>query len=85
MASPAVQLQDHLERMRAGEPWVRLTDDEATEQAYRLRMLGMRYSAIAIAMATYHGYWLSETAWEYRCRNMGAPRTKGLRKGVAGR
>lgn len=79
------QLQDHLACLRGGKPLIRLSDEEATEQAHRLRMLGMGYSGIAMVMALYHGYWLTEAAWTYRCRNLGAPRTKGPRKGVAGR
>jgi hypothetical protein len=72
----AEQLQDHLARLRSRWP-VRLTDEEATVQALRLRACGMTYRAVAVAMAEYHGYWLSGAAWQRRCRLRGAVVRKG--------
>jgi hypothetical protein len=73
----AEQLQDHLAHLRTGWPIVRLNDAQATEQALRLRRRGMSYSGIAHTMAAYHGYWLTQQAWQRRCRRFGIPASKG--------
>jgi hypothetical protein len=62
----AEQLQDHLARLRSRWP-----------VPLRLRACGMTYRAVAVAMAEYHGYWLSGAAWQRRCRLRGAVVRKG--------
>ena len=67
------ELQEHLTRMRAGEPPLPLTRGQAIAQASRLRRAGMSYGAIATAMLVYHGHTGSSEAWRHTCRSNGCP------------
>lgn len=73
MHGEAEQLQDHLARMRAGEPWAPLEGGRAIAQAKRLRMRGLSYSAVAEVMAMYHDVAKNPSAWRHQLRAMGVP------------
>jgi hypothetical protein len=73
MTDLEVQLQQSLALMRAHDAPLRLTRGQAEAQAVRLRWRGWTYSAIAKAMADYHGDYRSERAWRDVCRSRGVP------------
>lgn len=58
------------ERLRAGEPLVRLTDEQATSQAIRLHEHGVSWTGVEQVMRMYHGYYLSRVGWWYRARRV---------------
>lgn len=67
------QLQDHLARLRGGEPIVPLLPGQAVYQAKRLREAGLTYGAVAQVMALYHGAVKTEAGWQSQLRRMGVP------------
>jgi hypothetical protein len=67
------QLQEHLNLLRAGEPVLPLTKEQAARQAVRLREQGLPYSSIAAVMRVYHGHDRSEATWRHACRKRGIP------------
>lgn len=74
---------EHLQRklnLMHGEPVVPLVGIQAVRQAYALRMRGLSYRDLRLVMGIYHGEWTTAEGWRYRCRQMGAPVTKGPKK-----
>jgi hypothetical protein len=67
------RLQDHLDRLRAGEPVIPLRDGQALAQARRLRTAGLSYTSVAHVMALYHGAVKSPDAWRWNMRRLGMP------------
>jgi hypothetical protein len=71
----AERLQDHLARLRAGEPIVALLPGQALAQAKRLHEAGVKYAGIADVMARYHGVNRTPYAWKGRItRSLAAER-----------
>jgi hypothetical protein len=57
---------------------VRLTKEQANQQALRLRAEGLSYASIAKVMRVYHGHVAQPTTWYARCRTRGAgPKVPG--------
>lgn len=70
---PSDQLQDHLARLRAGEPVLPLLPGQALAQAKRLRAAGLTYQDIAKVMDIYHGHRKHWNVWRERLRRQGVP------------
>ena len=65
---------DLLEKLRAGDSPLPLSNGQALAQAYRLRVKhGFSYRTLARLMGEYHGAWHDATYWQRHCRLRGAP------------
>lgn len=74
------QLQRQLNLMR-GEPVVPLTEAQAIQHAYSLRIKGVSYRDLRLVMGIYHGHWYCAERWRDKCRALGAPVRKGAYRG----
>lgn len=65
-------MKEHHSRWRSVPTAPSRRSDVPTQQALRLRKLGLSYPAIAVVMAEYHGEAYGENTWRDRLKALGA-------------
>lgn len=66
-------LQQHVGRMRFGEPELPLSKADAIQQAARLKTF-LSWRNVAIVMAFYHGWFYTQSGWRYLVEQAGVER-----------